>query len=110
MVKPVPLTVLLALRVVNDPVPPLKPVVAVMVVPVMAAAAVPPMAGGLARYVLNPVPLTVPDALRDVNAPAAGVVPPTVPLSAPANDVLAVMVVPVIAAAAVPPIAGGLAR
>jgi hypothetical protein len=112
VLKPVPLTVLDALSVVNAPaagvvaptVPlsaPANDVLAVMVVPVMAAAAVPPMAGGLARYVLNPVPLTVLDALRVVNAPAAGVVAPTVPLSAPAKDVLAVMVVPVMAAIAI---------
>jgi hypothetical protein len=52
--------VLEVVRVVNDP----------------AAAAVPPMAGGLAKYVEKPVPLTVDDALRVVNAPAAAAVPP----------------------------------
>ena len=63
-----------------------------------AAAAVPPIAGGLARYVLKPVPLTVLDADNVVNAPVLAVVAPTVPLmfieavpvnpvAAPANDV-----------------------
>jgi len=49
-----------------------------MVVPVMAAADVPPIAGGDAKYVLNPVPDTVDDALSVVNAPAEAVVAPTV--------------------------------
>jgi hypothetical protein len=53
-----------AVRVVNEP----------------AAAAVPPIAGGDARYVLNPVPLTVELADRVVNAPVFAVVAPTVPL------------------------------
>ena len=78
--------------------------------PVIAAAAVPPMAGGEARYVLKPVPLTVEDAESVVNAPVFAVVAPTVPLCGPTNPVFAVIVVPVIAAAAVPPIAGGEAR
>jgi hypothetical protein len=56
----VPETVLDADSVVNEP----------------AAAAVPPIAGGLARYVLNPVPETVLDADSVVNAPAAAAVPP----------------------------------
>jgi hypothetical protein len=51
-------------------------VFAVTVVNVPAAAAVPPMAGGLARYVLNPVPETVLLALNVVNEPAAAAVPP----------------------------------
>lgn len=59
---------------------------------------------------LKPAPDTVLDALNVVNAPVFGVVAPTVPLSEPAKAVLAVIVVPVMAAAAVPPIAGGLAR
>jgi hypothetical protein len=46
------------------------------VVNVPAAAAVPPIAGGLAKYVLNPVPETVLLALSVVNAPAAAAVPP----------------------------------
>jgi len=50
--------------------------VAVRVVNAPAAGAVPPIAGGLARYVLNPVPLTVLDADSVVNAPAAAAVPP----------------------------------
>jgi len=50
--NPVPLTVDDALKVVNEP----------------AAAAVPPMAGGLARYVEKPVPDTVLDALNVVAA------------------------------------------
>jgi len=37
---------------------------------------VPPIAGGLARYVLNPVPLTVEDALNVVNAPVFAAVEP----------------------------------
>ena len=45
-----------------------------------AAAVVPPIAGGLARYVENPVPLTVELAERVVNAPVLAVVAPTVPL------------------------------
>ena len=52
-------------------------VFAVTVVNVPAAAAVPPMAGGLARYVLNPVPETVLLALNVVNAPVLAVVAPT---------------------------------
>lgn len=40
---------------------------------VPAAAAVPPIAGGEARYVEKPVPETVDDALSVVNAPAAAV-------------------------------------
>ena len=64
MLKPVPLTVLDADSVVNAP----------------AAAAVPPMAGGLARYVLKPVPLTVLLALNVVNAPVLAVVAPTLAL------------------------------
>ncbi len=47
-------------RVVNDP----------------AAAAVPPIAGGDAKYVENPVPLTVLDADNVVNAPVDAVVAP----------------------------------
>jgi hypothetical protein len=50
----------LSLRVVNDP----------------AAAVVPPIAGGDAKYVLNPVPLTVEEADKVVNAPVLGLVPP----------------------------------
>lgn len=80
-----------AVRLVNAPVlgvvaptvplsAPLKPVLAVMVVPVIAAAVMPPIAGGLARYVENPVPLTVELADNVVNAPVLGVVAPTVPL------------------------------
>ena len=60
MLNPVPETVEEALRVVNEP----------------AAAAVPPIAGGLARYVLKPVPETVEEALSVVNDPAAAAVPP----------------------------------
>jgi hypothetical protein len=85
-------------------------VLAVTVVPVIAAAEVPPMAGGEARYVLKPVPLIVLLAASVVKDPVLGVVAPTVPLCGPANAVFAVIVVPVIAAAAVPPIAGGEAR
>ena len=47
------------------------------VVNVPAAAAVPPMAGGEARYVLKPEPLTVLEALNVVNAPVLAVVAPT---------------------------------
>jgi hypothetical protein len=49
---------------------------AVKVVNEPAAAAVPPIAGGLAQYVLKPVPLTVDEADSVVNAPAAAAVPP----------------------------------
>jgi len=48
----------------------------VTVVNVPAAAAVPPIAGGEARYVVKPVPDTVEEADNVVNAPAAAVVPP----------------------------------
>lgn len=48
-------------------------------VKVPAAAAVPPMAGGEAKYVLNPVPDTVELAERVVNAPLFGVPLPMVP-------------------------------
>ena len=51
-------------------------VFAVTVVNVPAAAAVPPIAGGLAKYVLNPVPETVLDADSVVNAPVLAVVAP----------------------------------
>ena len=44
-----------------------------------AAAAVPPIAGGLARYVLNPVPLTVELADNVVNAPLEAAVLPIGP-------------------------------
>jgi hypothetical protein len=50
--------------------------VAVSVVKVPAAAADPPIAGGLAKYVLNPVPLTVELADNVVNAPVDAVVAP----------------------------------
>jgi hypothetical protein len=50
---------------------------AINAVNVPAAAAVPPMAGGLAKYVLNPVPETVLDADSVVNAPVLAVVAPT---------------------------------
>ena len=60
MLKPVPLTVEDADKVVKLP----------------AAAAVPPIAGGEARYVLKPVPLTVEDADKVVKLPAAAAVPP----------------------------------
>jgi len=53
-------------------------------VKVPAAGAVPPIAGGDARYVENPVPDTVLDADRVVNAPAAGVPPPMAPDKPPA--------------------------
>jgi len=46
------------------------------VVNVPAAAVVPPIAGGLARYVVNPAPLTVDDALSVVNAPVDAAVEP----------------------------------
>jgi hypothetical protein len=45
-----------------------------------AAAVVPPIAGGEARYVEKPVPETVDEADKVVNAPVLGVVAPTVPL------------------------------
>jgi len=60
IVVDVPRITLDAFKVVNDP----------------AAAAVPPMAGGLARYVENPVPDTVLDALSVVNAPVFAAVEP----------------------------------
>ena len=50
------------------------------VVNVPAAAAVPPIAGGLARYVLNPVPETVLDADSVVNAPVDAVDAPMLEL------------------------------
>jgi hypothetical protein len=52
----------------------------VIVVPVIAEADVPPIAGGDAKYVLNPVPDIVEDALSVVNAPAEAVVTPMVAL------------------------------
>ena len=60
MLNPVPLTVPLLIKFVNEP----------------AAGEVPPIAGGLARYVLNPDPATVPELLRLVNEPAAAADPP----------------------------------
>jgi hypothetical protein len=87
------------------------------VVNVPAAGVVPPIAGGLARYVLNPVPETVLLALNVVNAPAAAAVPPIagglakyVLNPVPETVLLALNVVNAPAAAAVPPIAGGLAK
>jgi hypothetical protein len=59
--------------------PTVKEVFAVTVVNVPAAAAVPPIAGGEARYVEKPVPVTVLDALSVVNAPVEGVVLPIGP-------------------------------
>jgi hypothetical protein len=56
--------------------PEAETVVAPKVVKVPAAAAVPPIAGGDARYVLNPVPDTVEEDERVVNEPAAAAVPP----------------------------------
>ncbi|WP_217589743.1 hypothetical protein [Burkholderia sp. GbtcB21] len=53
--------------------------VAWSVVNLPAAAAVVPIAGGDARYVLKPVPLTVLDAESVVNAPVPGVVEPIGP-------------------------------
>ena len=59
--------------------------------------AVPPIAGGLARYVENPVPLTVLDAERVVAATVDGVVAPSVPFRAavvkvrPAIDVVVLL-------------------
>ena len=58
-----PETVLEALNVVNAP----------------AAAAVPPIAGGDAKYVEKPVPDTVEDALKVVNAPVLAVPLPIAP-------------------------------
>ena len=57
------------------------------VVKLPAAAAVVPIAGGEARYVLNPVPETVPEAEREVNAPPAAVVPPIAPGAAQSRAV-----------------------
>jgi hypothetical protein len=73
------------------------------VVKVPAAAAVPPIAGGLARYVEKPVPDTVDDAESVVNTPVEGVVAPiddaliVVPLKPVAENVLAsgIVTVPV---------------
>jgi hypothetical protein len=95
-VRPDRVAVLLALSVVNAPVlgvvaptvpliAPANAVLAVMVVPVMAAGAVPPMAGGEAKKALKPAPLTVELALSVVNAPVLAVVAPTVPFIGPAN-------------------------
>jgi hypothetical protein len=50
--------------------------VAPSVVKLPAAGAVPPIAGGLARYVEKPVPDTVLLADSVVNAPVFGAVPP----------------------------------
>ena len=73
-----PLTVELAERVVKAP----------------DAAAVPPIAGGLAMYVLKPVPLTVELADKVVKAPVLGVPEPIVPgiAQVPASRVVALMV------------------
>jgi len=74
-VPPFSVTVLLVVSVVKEPV----------------FAAVPPMAGGLARYVENPVPETVLDALSVVKEPVFGVLAPTVPLCGPANAEVSVV-------------------
>lgn len=91
--------------------------VAVNEVKVPAAAAVPPIAGGDARYVEKPVPETVLDADKVVNAPAAAAVPPIagglaryVLKPVPETVLDADKVVNAPAAAAVPPIAGGEAK
>jgi hypothetical protein len=52
--------------------------VALRLVKLPAAATVPPIAGGLAKYVLNPVPLIVLLAERVVKAPVLGEVAPIV--------------------------------
>lgn len=115
--KPAPLTVLDALSVVKAPVlgvlaPTvmllMEPAVPISVVNVPAAGAVPPIAGGLARYVLKPVPETVEDAARVVKEPVLGVEAPTVMLLI--EPAVPIRVVNVPAAGAVPPMAGGLAR
>ena len=59
---------------------------------------------------LKPVPETVEDALSVVKAPVEGVVAPTVPFRGPENAVVAVIVVPLMVEAVVPPIAGGEAK
>ena len=134
-------TVLEAVSVVNAPVfgvvaptvpfkGPAKAVLAVIVVPVIAAGVVPPIAPGAANvapfreealrfatFVVEviengavPVAKVLviwPLKLPVVNAPVFGVVAPTVPFKGPAKAVLAVIVVPVIAAGVVPPNAPG---
>ena len=82
-----------------------------------AAAAVPPIAGGEARYVLKPAPDTVLDAASVVKEPAAAAVPPIAGGDAryvlnptPETVLDADNVVNEPAAAEVPPIAGGDAR
>lgn len=85
--------------------------------PLTVFAAVPPIAGGEARYVEKPVPLTVLDAASVVNAPVFGAVDPigfgdacmaTKPVPLTVLDAERVVNDP--AAATVPPIAGGEAR
>ena len=111
---------------------PEKAVLAVIVVPLIAAGVVPPIAPGTAivapfreealRFatlvveatVNGAVPVTnvlvtAPEAERVVNAPVLGVVAPTVPLWGPEKAVLAVIVVPLIVEGVVPPIAPGAA-
>ena len=91
-------TVLLNVPVVNEP----------------AAGAVPPIAGGEARYVLKPEPLTVELADRVVNAPPAAEVPPIAggeakrvlnpePVCAPVQIFAFVRLKSIVVAVAVPP-------
>ena len=65
-----------AVRVVNEPVPPVTDVFAVRVVKVPARGVVPPIAGGDAKSDVMPAPDTVLDAVNVVNDPAAAAVPP----------------------------------
>lgn len=56
-----------------------------------ALAAVPPIAGGEAKYVENPVPETVDDADKVVKAPVDGVVAPTAILFSPVDNILPIL-------------------
>ena len=87
---------------------------AAVVTPIETLFSVPAVAG---LTVTVPVPVglkftvTFADVqVSEVNTPVFGVVAPTVPLCGPENCVLAVIVVPLMVFAAVPPIAGGEAR
>jgi hypothetical protein len=115
LVKPAPLMLPEAISVVAvtpagvvAPSVPFKaPLVLLSAVKVPAAATVPPMAGGEAKYVLKPRPETSPEALSVVTAAVPGVVAPSEPFSAP---LVLLSAVKVPAPGAVPPMAGGEAN
>jgi len=117
-VKPVPLPISICPLVgaAVSPVPPLATATVPVTFPAVPAVAAFRLATCVVLATVNgAVPVATVDVITPVaetvvNAPVEGVVAPTVPLCGPENCVFAVIVVPVMAAAAVPPIAGGEAK